>query len=624
MPLSYDLVSQFAKLINKDKKTSKESTVYGMVIEDDEGNKYVKIDGSDRLTPLSNNERPSMDLATVTALPRDRVTVTIKDHTATVTGNMSSPAARNNDVAELGGKVSKIQEFDIAIGERITAQEGYIKTLQADTVRIGNLSTANADIIKLIVDEATIKDLISNKITVVDLIASKVDTSVLEAKYATIGQLNLVKGEVLDLTAANLDVTNKLTANEARINAVDAKIVDAETGDFKFVTTDFANIGEAAVENFYAVSGIITNLILDTGEVVKELVGVRITGDSIVGETIRAENLIVKGEDGLFYKLNVNALGETTASSDEKYQNGLDGSVIVAKSITAEKVSVSDLVAFGAKIADFTIEGADPDADAPGKLYSYVKDSDKNPTRGVYLDTDGQVAFGDHDNYLKFLKNEDESYTLEVRASRFIFGAGQDIQNEIDAVSGIAGEAGEAAETAKSIAEDAVTQILHLNDVVEEVKGSYARIVSNEDGTTSIVQSGTGYKFNFHDVTDLQNDMLEAKEHRSYISFEKDSDGNASMSLHGVQTDADGNAAPGYKLKLTGNDMQFVSDQGKTVARIIADDDETDDAKDSLLEIEKAKINTELRQGNFVWQARNGGNNFGLIWKPEKKKTNLD
>jgi hypothetical protein len=279
---------------------------------------------------------------------------------------------------------------------------------------------------------------------------------------------------------------------------------------------------------------------------------------------------------------------------DEKYQNGLDGSVIVAKSITAEKVSVSDLVAFGAKIADFTIEGADPDAGIPGKLYSYVKDSEENPTRGVYLDTEGQVAFGDYNNYLKFLKNEDGSYALEIRADKLVFGTGRDIQNEL---------------------EDATTQIQHLNNVVEEVKGSYAKIVSNEDGTTSIVQSGTGYQFNFHDVTDLQNDMAEAKEHRSYINFEKDSGGNASIILHGVQTDDSGNITPGYKLKLTGNDMQFVSDKGKTVARIAADDSGTDDSGDSLLEIEKAKINTELRQGNFVWQARNGGNNFGLIWK---------
>ena len=40
MPISYDLISQFAKQVTRDtKKTSSESTVYGTIVVDDNGDK---------------------------------------------------------------------------------------------------------------------------------------------------------------------------------------------------------------------------------------------------------------------------------------------------------------------------------------------------------------------------------------------------------------------------------------------------------------------------------------------------------------------------------------------------------------------------------------------------------
>ena len=66
MELSYDIILQFAKVINEDKGRNQgiETTVYGVVVSDGNGNKYVKLDGSDQLTPLSDNERPSADSTT--------------------------------------------------------------------------------------------------------------------------------------------------------------------------------------------------------------------------------------------------------------------------------------------------------------------------------------------------------------------------------------------------------------------------------------------------------------------------------------------------------------------------------------------------------------------------------
>lgn len=78
-----------------------------------------------------------------------------------------------------------------------------------------------------------------------------------------------------------------------------------------------------------------------------ELVGVTIKGDLIEGNTIIADKLVIKGTDGLYYKLNTD--GVTTEKEQTDY-NSINGQVIRAKSITATKIDVSDLVAFGATI----------------------------------------------------------------------------------------------------------------------------------------------------------------------------------------------------------------------------------------------------------------------------------
>ena len=80
------------------------------------------------------------------------------------------------------------------------------------------------------------------------------------------------------------------------------------------------------------------------------MVGVTIKGDLIEGNTIKADKLVVKGSDGLYYKLNVSA---ETVETEQTDQNSLNGSIITAKSITATKISVEDLVAFDATIGGF-------------------------------------------------------------------------------------------------------------------------------------------------------------------------------------------------------------------------------------------------------------------------------
>ena len=408
MSLSSDLISEFVKVTKDDEKPKSETVVYGTTVVYD-GSTYVKLDGSDLLTPVSTTSATKNG---------ERVTVMIKDHTATITGNMSSPSARSGDVEDIAGDVKgiadQISEFEIVVAEKLTAAEGEIDTLQADNVTITEkLTAAEADIDTLQADNATI----TGKLT-----AAEADIDTLQADNATItGKLTAAEGQIEDLYAKKIDATDVQStyATIDNLEATNAKVYNFET---TYAKIDFANINEAAITKIYAEHGIIDDLIFKNGRVVGELVGVRIKGDLIEAGTLKADKLVVKGSDGLYYKLNIEG-GATVSEqvSDEDLQNGLSGDIIVAKSIVAEKVAVDDLVAFGATIGGFHI--------ANNSIYSEGKAALANENPGIYFDKDGQLSVGDGNNYLRYFKDENGEYKLEVSASSISMKIGDSTSN---------------------------------------------------------------------------------------------------------------------------------------------------------------------------------------------------
>lgn len=351
MELPKKLVNEFAKVTNDSEAPKTETTVYGTIVKNGDS-VYAKFDGSDLTTPVST---------TTDIEDGDRVTVLVKDHTAVVTGNMTSPSARTDDVQAMDEK------FDAEIG----------------SLKVGKLSA----------DEA--------KIT-----------------YATIKNLEATDAKIEKLSAIDFDA--------------------------KYANIDFANINMAAVEKLFSESGIIRNLVASDTQITGELVGVTIKGDLIEGNTVVADKLVVKGEDGLFYKLNVDGMTQEVQAEQTEY-NSLNGSIITAKSITATKIAVKDLVAFDATIGGFKI--------GSNAIYSDVKASIDNTTQGIYLGKDGQFAVGDGNNFLKYYKDTDGSYKLALA-----FGSG-DIQSAIDAAASDAADADakatNALNTANAAASDA-------------------------------------------------------------------------------------------------------------------------------------------------------------------------
>lgn len=400
MGLSIDLISQFAKVTKDTTKKKKESTAYGTTVVSGNAT-YVKIDGSELLTPFSTTSEMK---------DGERVVVSIKNHEVTVTGNLSDPSAGGKTVEAVRSDLTKIGELvaDKASIEQLSAQVARIDTLTADNVIINDRLTANEGYI----DDLKAEDVtINGKLTAAEaditkLKTDKIDASTVEANYAKIGDLEATNATVYNLESTY--ATFKDTTTD-RLDAVDATIQNLNS---TYANIDFSNIGKAAMEYFYANSGLIKDVVVGGATISGELVGVTIKGDLIEGNTVVADKLVIKGTDGLYYKLNTDGMKTEAEQTD---YNSLNGQVIRAKSITAEKIAVEDLVAFGATIGGFRI--------GSNSIYSGVKESVDNTTRGIYMDNQGQIAFGDSQNFIKYYKDQNGNYRLEVSAESIIFGS---------------------------------------------------------------------------------------------------------------------------------------------------------------------------------------------------------
>lgn len=436
MSLSSDLISQFVKTTNDTKKSNEETTLYGTATKFN-GKMYAKLDGSDRLTPIDT---------TVDVKEGERVTVLIKNHTATITGNVSSPSARTDDLKDTNKKVeeanTKIGTFATVLADKVdtkqlNATDAKIKNIESDNVIIKEKLTAHdGEFENIKTKNIEVEEKIKASEGEIDALKTKkIDSEVAELKYAKVDDLKVTNETVHNLSGdyADFKVTtvDKFKSNDASIKKLQTDSLTAKSADIRYASIDFSNIGKAAMEYFYAHSGLIKNVVVGDQQITGELIGVTIKGDLIKGNTIVADKLVIKGNDGLYYKLNTDGMG---VEAEQTEYNSLNGSIIRAKSITATKIAVDDLVAFDATIAGFNITDE--------AIYSGVKESALNTTRGIYLGKDGQLAFGDGNNYLRFYKDSSGRYKLEISAESMNFsstGASvedtiKDINDKVDSV----------------------------------------------------------------------------------------------------------------------------------------------------------------------------------------------
>lgn len=371
MALSKNLISDFVKATTDDKKTAEETTLYGTIVEYN-GSKYVRLDGSDMLTPYT---------ATVAAKAGERVRVSVGKHSATVTGNVSSPAARTGDVEELGRKVDT---FDVVVANKAT-----IKDLEVERARVDDLVADNV-VIKnqLTADSAEIKDLkadnvdIKGKLTARDaeienLKANKIDAEVVSANYATIKNLEATQASVKELSANKANITD-LTAATGRIDNLESKNIETDKLIAGKADIDLANVNNAWINKGVLKDGSIGSAAIHEGAVTNAKIAdatieagkiKSLNADSIVAGTIKTERLIITGPDG-----------QDSIVKAINIANGISEAEVNGQKIQAASIDVVDLSAFQAKIAQFDMS---QNAIYSGKL------AINDPTSGVYISTTG-------------------------------------------------------------------------------------------------------------------------------------------------------------------------------------------------------------------------------------------
>lgn len=269
MVLSDDLIQEFAKLANEpNRNTSTDKMMYGTVVDYD-NSKWVRIDGSDLLTPISSVTNVSNG---------DRVIVGIQNHSAIVNGNLTSPSTTRENVEDISTIVA-----EKLVANEVAAEFAKINIILSDYVKTDTLEAEyiDADTIESLYVKT---EMLESDYIKADTIASiYVTTERLESEFATIDNLdatnievNSIKGThaafeiatINNFAAVNAEIDSlkvdkadiaELDAIKASIGVLDADVADINTLMFgsasgttiqmSFANAVIAQLGDAQIKS---------------------------------------------------------------------------------------------------------------------------------------------------------------------------------------------------------------------------------------------------------------------------------------------------------------------------------------------------------------------------------------
>ena len=341
------------------------TTISGIAVaSSEEGYVDVNIDGE------------IVELETVVSVVEDQdVIISITNHTPVVTGVIGW----GDEI-----KASKL-DIDLLNADVAWIDEGHIADAAIETAMIGDAQITNAKI----------GDLSAEKITSGNIDTDRLTANVVTAINSYTGSAVIDDAKIGDLSA------DKITTGTFSANRIDTVELAAQE----------AFLGALVTDNFFADKALLTDAIIDQGWVTDlmvkgglvasrgtydELVGLQISGDKVIANTLRADTLILKGLDGIYRAINIDELGQTTVEGDEdsftltneqpsdfttnysryftrsgsavsytftrltqprtwtadtfylnKYESGVDGSAIVANSVTAAQITTENIQGVG-------------------------------------------------------------------------------------------------------------------------------------------------------------------------------------------------------------------------------------------------------------------------------------
>lgn len=215
---------------------------------------------------------------------------------------------------------------------------------------------------RLAVGSVTARAIAAGSVTAGKLAAGSVETDALAAGAVTAGKIAAGAVEA-DKLAAGSVTAGKLTAEAVTADKLAAGAVKAEKIEAGAVDTDKLAAGAVTAEKIAsgtitadrlkaktitAESGIIDDSAIGTAQIADGSITsakiVELNADLIQTGTLSAERLLLVGEDGVIYKINVASSGlSLTELQKDQYKNYINGTVIVAKSITAAQIAAQSI-----------------------------------------------------------------------------------------------------------------------------------------------------------------------------------------------------------------------------------------------------------------------------------------
>lgn len=201
-----------------------------------------------------------------------------------------------------------------------------------------------------------------------EVVANKVSVYSLEAQVALLGFASI----------------NELTAEVTKMG-----FLTAGEADIAYAKIDFSNIEKTTIGQMFLDIGLVSDMTIVDGHITGTLSGVKITGDLFEANTIKADSLLLTGEDGVIYRINATASGLSKEElSDDKYQKYLSGTDIVSDSITTAQLAANAVTAEKMYLKNLSSVTADLGTVTAGIIQStnYSVDDDGNTIAGMQLD----------------------------------------------------------------------------------------------------------------------------------------------------------------------------------------------------------------------------------------------
>jgi hypothetical protein len=521
MGLSYDIISEFVKVTNGNKEKPKEGIVYATIVQASDG-KYVKIDGSDLLTPTDT---------TTDIEDGERVTVMIKDHRATVTGNVTAPSASGNRVDKVVETVTEqIGVFETVVADKVSVNEleaykatienlivgkADIEDLEATNAVIENLKVKDAEIENAIIDKADIEDLEAVNAVIENLKVKDAEIENLVADKATINDLNAVNADIQNLKVKHAQIED-LVADKADIEDLEA--VNAVIEDLKVKDAEIENLvaDKATIEDLEATKAEIEVLDADFAEI-KTLVSGNLTSDNILSFNITADKVTMEDafiKDAMIDTVNAAKINAGRINTNSVVIGSEDGGMRISgatQQFTDKNGNVRIQIGRDAS-NDFTFalygeDGQGQIINQNGITASAIADglivndmvSDNAAISGGKLDISSVVTEINNDNTTTIKSNkiylDEQNQSLEV--------AFKSLKTQVD--------------TIKDIDSD-------LTTITDKIQSNTSKIEANKSSISTLLAEDTAIK---KQVTDLEGNVVETTNTLTskYTSLQQNLDG---------------------------------------------------------------------------------------------------